>query len=163
MRNLPRTVRFGLIAVITTIAVLVIRALDSATPTPTPTTCQEITNPRNEKFVLEIGGPGNSKYVEFQTPHDANQRHFNDVLNAIETKKRGQYCIRFLGDGPNAQPEDPYNPHHTHATIKTDKVTISEVAKNGPVGESAANDPNVTYRVQSNNADDIQQILGTLK
>jgi hypothetical protein len=45
-----------------------------------------------------------------------------------------------------------------NVSLKTDKVTTSELAKNEPPG-----DPNITKRVQSNNIADIQEVLETLE
>ena len=73
----------------------------------------------------------------------------------------GQYHIRFLAK-EGATPIDPYHPGD-HASIKTDKVTMSELAKNASAGESAANDPNVTVRISSNDATDIKAVLDTFK
>ena len=47
--------------------------------------------------------------------------------------------------------------------IRTVKVTKSKAADNIAAAESAVNDPNITYRIQSPSSDDIIAVLGTLK
>ncbi len=47
--------------------------------------------------------------------------------------------------------------------IKTIKVTKSKAAENIAAGESIANDPNVSHRVQSPNPGDIVKVLNALK
>jgi len=48
-------------------------------------------------------------------------------------------------------------------SIKTDKVTTSEVAKNASAEDAVANDPNVTRFLSSDNKDDLITVLGTFK
>jgi hypothetical protein len=46
--------------------------------------------------------------------------------------------------------------------IRTVKVTKSKTAINAAAGESAANDPNVTWRIISNSLDDVNNVTNTL-
>ena len=107
-------------------------------------------------IVKEIGGPGSNNYAELKKT----QKQFNDALTTLE-KNGGQYCIRFLSSAPYARPEEPYKPHL--ASIKTDKATKSQAARTTATDASAANDPNAVYRITSNSATDIQNVLDTLK
>jgi len=103
-------------------------------------------------FVLNFGGPTKDDYVEVKS-----QSTFDDALNTLA---KDQYKIRFKDD--HGVVTDPYHPH-PHLSIKTDKVTTSEIAQSAPGGESAANDPHATYKVSSNSATDIQKVLDTFK
>ena len=108
------------------------------------------------KLLLEIGGPGPDDFVALKNP-DA--KDFNRALKNL----KGQYKIRFKPDQGHAK--DCYHPDDSlggHANIRTDKITTSEVAGRAQVQEPAANDPNVTYRVTSNDPADIMNILNTL-
>jgi hypothetical protein len=144
MKTLYGTVGFVVLAVIAIVAVLTIRVFAFATPRPALA---------DQKFTLKIG----------RTPDDyadvKSQADFDKALKALRDHG-GRDEINFQ---PNHGPViHHYHPHH-RAGIKTDKVTTSEAAKNAPAGESAANDPNVTYRVTANNPTDVQNVLDTLK
>jgi len=91
----------------------------------------------DKKFVLKIGRTAD-EYVEVM---DASKRAaFIKALRALAEK---QYEINF--------------------SIKTDKVTTSEVAKNAPAGDAAANDPHYTQRVTSDSPTDIEAVLDAFK
>jgi hypothetical protein len=139
MKTLSGTVRFALLAGIAIITVLAIRAFAVTTPTPCPAFGKK-------KFELKIGGPNKDDYVDVPS-----EDKFKNALKALGSS--AQYCIRFKDKDGNIT--DPYPP----VSIKTDKITTSAIAKKGPAGDSAANDPNVTYRVQSNDPADIKNIL----
>jgi hypothetical protein len=105
----------------------------------------------DKKFVLKFGGPTKEDYAEVKS-EDA----FKDALKALGSHG-GQYKIRFKHDDGTVT--EPY----PSLSIKTDKVTTSEIAKNAPAGEAAANDPHATYKVSSNSPTDIQKVLDTFK
>jgi hypothetical protein len=110
------------------------------------------------KFSKPIGGPGPDKYAELKKP----QKTFDDALIKLKHNE-GDYHIKFLCKA-GGKPEEPYDPHHHQVcSIKTDKVTTSEVAKNAPAGEAAADDPHAVYRVQSNSETDINDVLDAFK
>jgi hypothetical protein len=155
MKTLSRTGPFIVLPFIAIVATLAFRAFSAATPTPMPTCPPAFPYPM--KIVKEIGGPGPNNYAELKKT----QTDFDNALNTLE-KNGGQYCIRFLPSGPHPTPEEPYKPHHHLASIKTDKVTKSEVARTTATDASAANDPNAVYRITSNSATDIQNVLDTL-
>jgi hypothetical protein len=151
MKTLFRKFGFALLALIAIIVVLAIRGF--AQPTATPTPCPEV---QDMKLVLRIGGPGPDDFVALK---NADAKDFNKALNDL----RGQYKIRFKPNQGNAK--DCYHPgDHPGgpASIKTDKITTSEVARRAQGEEGAANDPYVTYRVTSNYTQDIINVLNTL-
>jgi hypothetical protein len=154
MKTLSKTGAFIVLAVIAIVATVAFRAFSAATPTTTPCS-PAFTHPK--KIVKEIGGPGPNNYAELKNPDGVN---LDNALNTLK-KNGGQYCIRFLSK-PSARPEEPYKPHHL-ASIKTDKVTKSEVANTTATDASAANDPNVVYRITSDYQKDIDGVTTTLK
>jgi hypothetical protein len=139
MKTLSRTLGFVALAVIAIVAVLTFRAF--AQPTPTATHA-------HKTFKLNFGGPGKDNYAEVD----------QEALDtALRTLGRDQYKIRFLAKVGDTPIED-YHPSG-QASIKTDKVTTSEVAKNAPAEESLAYDPKAVYHVQSNSTTDIKAVL----
>jgi hypothetical protein len=153
MKTLSGTFAFklGLLAVIAIVAVITFRAF--AQPSPTA-------NPAHKKFELKFGGPTKEEYVDVRQPD------FDKAVKALADPgpgHGGKFEIRYKGN--NGEVDDPYHPDHPHAQvrIKTDKITTSELAKNAPAEESSAYDPNAVFRVQSNNATDIKNVLDTFK
>jgi len=90
---------------------------------------------------------------------------FDKALCKLKKTNGGDHNITFLDDTPNATPIDNYTPPPTsgckesYASIKTDKVTKSELADSA----AAANDPNAVHYLYSNNAADIHDVLKTFK
>ena len=146
MKTVSGTFTAVVLAIVAIVAVLTFRAFATATPAQTSA---------HQKFTLKIGGPTKDDYVDLKS-----QDAFDTALKTLGDHG-GQYQIRFLAK-EGATPIDPYHPGD-HASIKTDKVTMSDLAKNAPAGESAANDPNVTVRISSNDATDIKAVLDTFK
>ena len=146
MKTVSGTFTAVVLAIVAIVAVLTFRAFATATPAQTSA---------HQKFTLKIGGPTQEDYVDLKS-----QDVFDTALKTLGDHG-GQYHIRFLAK-EGATPVDPYYPGG-HASIKTDKVTMSDLAKNAPAGESATNDPNVTVRVSANDATDIKNILDTFK
>jgi hypothetical protein len=153
MKTLSSTFAFRLILLtaVAIVATIAFRAFSAATPTPTPCPPAFTTA---KKIVKQLGGPGPNNYAQLKK----SQTDFDNALIALENKG-GQYCIRFLSGAASAKPEEAYNPHHHLASIKTDKVTKSEVAKTTATDASAANDPNAVYRVTSDYQADIDAVL----
>jgi hypothetical protein len=105
----------------------------------------------NAKFELKIGGPTKDEFVDLRKPDG--KRIFDDALRRLQP---AQYKIRFKhDDGPV---DEDYHPPR-QGSIKTDKIIASELAKNAPGEASAVNDPNITYRIQSNDPQDIKNVL----
>jgi len=103
------------------------------------------------KFFLNIGKDENT-FVEFNDNPKEGKDRFDAVLRRLPSE---QYSIRYK-EHDDSQVVDPYHP--PSISLKTDKVTTSELAKNEPIG-----DPNVTKKVQSNSIADIQEVLNSLK
>ena len=153
MKTLSGTFAFklALLAVIAIVAVLTFRAF--AQPSPTAIAA-------HKKFELNFGGPTRDEFVDVRQPD------FDRAVKALADPAPGhggKFEIRYKGN--NNAIDDPYDPGHPHAQlkIKTDKITTSELAKNAPAEESLANDPNAVFRVQSNSATDIKNVLDTFK
>jgi hypothetical protein len=105
----------------------------------------------DQTFFLEFGTE--NTYVDVDT------LKFNAALCALKPE---QYEVRFLATA-SSTPIPHYVPPCGTVSINTDKITTSEAAKNAPAGESAANDPNATYHVKSNNLADIKAVLAAFK
>ena len=103
------------------------------------------------KFFLNIGKDENT-FVEFKDNPKEGKDRFDAVLRRLPSE---QYSIRYK-EHDDSQVVDPYHP--PSISLKTDKVTTSELAKNEPIG-----DPNVTKVVQSNEVADIKDVLNALK
>jgi hypothetical protein len=150
MKTLYPTVRFALVAVIAIIAVLVIRAFASPMARPTSTPCPQI---HDMKFVLQIRGSGTDTFAQLKP---GQEHQFGIELGKLKTNG-GQYNIHYKSDGndlPCYQPGD-------EASIKTDKVIVSEAARNVRQGESG--DPNAMHRVASDIPTDIENVLKTFQ
>jgi hypothetical protein len=119
---------------------------------------QRLKSTSKPDFVLEIGDPNAKppKYVELKKGDDD-----SDFCAALTTlKQNGGDCkADFKG---SSAPSKHYDCTNVPLCLTTDKVTTSHLAKNAPVGKSAANDPNITYRVQGNSKD-IKAILETFR
>ena len=153
MKTLSGTFAFklALLAVIAIVAVLTFRAF--AQGTPTPASADE-----KFKFTLKIGKT-KTEYVDVKS-----KREFDEALCALKAHGGDIHDIGFKEHATaSPTPIGQYNPLCGTGSINTDKVTTSELAKNAPAGESAANDPNAVYRVQSNSATDIKAVLDTFK
>jgi hypothetical protein len=142
MKTLSGTFVFVVLAVIAIVAVFTFRVF--AQPQPV--------GPK--KFTLKIGRTA-TDYVDLTKP----QADFDKALCRLK-KNGGDHDITFL---PNAggTPIHPYVPS-CPLSIKTDKVTTSEIAKRGVAGESA-NDPNVVSHLSADSAEDIKSVLDTFQ
>jgi hypothetical protein len=153
MKTLSGTVGFVALAVIAIVAAYAFRTFATATPTPTPAA---------QKYLLEFGTkattPETTVYVDLTS-----QAAFDKALCTLKTNG-GLIDVGFRKDATaTPTPIGQYDPPCGTASINTDKITTSELAKNAPAGESAANDPNAVYRVRSNSATDIKAVLDTFK
>jgi hypothetical protein len=111
----------------------------------------------NKKLTLKFG-----KKVGAETEYvEVDKTAFDKALCALKASG-GQYEVEFLADA-KASPTPGYTPSCSPVSINTDKITTSELAKNAPAEESSAYDPNVTFRVSSNSATDIKNVLDTFK
>lgn len=147
MKTPSRTVIFTVLVLIAIVSVVVFQAC----ATQSGNTTQD---DKKFNFNLTIGKSAreSEEFVEFKDEKNAKPR-FDEALRNLH----GSYHIHYKKDDlPGTQVDNDYHP--PRVSLKTDKVTTSELAKNEPIG-----DPNVTRRVQSNNAADIQNVLSTLK
>jgi hypothetical protein len=123
--------------------------------------CSRQVGRANYQFTLKIHGPNNDKYLQLKIP----QTDFDTLLDKVkQNRKGGDYDIGFVcKDGENEA--HPYNPHdpHFHPVCRTDRVTKSDAADRSADGASAANDPNVTYHLSSNDPDDIKSVLAAFQ
>jgi hypothetical protein len=124
--------------------------------------------PKIASYSVEIGGKQKGlTYVEWK-----DEDQFKQALKQVRGHG-GEYCICVL-EKPRAKPY-LYNDSKCHkyykcpsenspsVNIGTVKVTKSKAADNIAAGESAVNDPNVTYRVQSAYPGDIKTVVDALK
>jgi disulfide oxidoreductase YuzD len=101
-------------------------------------------------------------YVEWK-----NQADFDKALKQVRDHN-GKYCLCVVMPGGTPHPYESNNDCSNYhcpppENIRTVKVTKSKAADNIAAGESAVNDPHVTYRVQSPIPGDIIKVLGTLE
>jgi hypothetical protein len=106
--------------------------------------------PTDKKVCVKFGKPGTGtaepEYVE------VDKDEFDKALCRLN---KDQYYVDFLPDA-KATPIPDYTP-------SCDKITTSAAARTEPAEESAAYDPNVVYRVYSNSAKDIKDVVKTFK
>ena len=100
------------------------------------------------EMTLKIGKDENT-FVEFIP---GGKEKFDAVLRRLSTN---QYHIRYLKKA-GAEVDPDYHP--PRISLKTDKVTTSELAKNEPIG-----DPSITYKIRTNKLQDVKDILDALK
>ena len=144
MKTLSRPFVFAVLAIIAIGAAVSFRAFAAGSQ-------KQTVGPK--KFNLKIGRTA-TEYVDVKSK-DA-------FVEALRHFGEDQYDINFL-DHPGA-PLEHYPPLPPAKTgIRTDKVTTSELAKNAPPEESAANDPNSTYHLSADSATDIKSVLDTFK
>ena len=73
-----------------------------------------------------------------------------------------QYKIHYRHED-NTSEDFPPPPHPLTGSIKTDKVTASELAKSAPTGKFTAIGSHVSYNITSDKPEDIRNVLATLK
>jgi len=152
MKPLSRTFAFILLAIVAIVAFM---------------SC--VTKFDNYTYQRVIGDPNHIPpiYWMFRKGHD-DDSNFRSALMAL--RQHGGACdpggITFLHSGPHHTPQ----PHHYQdicgrggtVNLKTDRVIKSKTANNTAVGQPAANDPNVTWRLLSNSLTDINKVVSTL-
>ena len=113
--------------------------------------------PNSALYSVEIGNKQRGQYVEWKNKGD-----FDNALDQVcWSRHHGQAWYEFYTDDNRTRPYKPCPP--PRGKIRTVKVTKSKAADNIAAGESAVNDPHVTYRVQSPIPGDIIKVLGTLE
>jgi hypothetical protein len=145
MKTLSGTFAFIVVAVIAILAVVSFRSFAAGSKTSAVGA---------HKFRLKIGKTL-TDYV------DVDAKALTDILNRPTPPfPQDGIDIDYLEkDGAEVKHWPPV----PHLSIKTDKVTTSEVAKNASKGEAVANDPNVTRFLSSDSATDIKAVLDTFK
>jgi hypothetical protein len=134
------------------LAIIAIVTLPSCSPKRVAKDCL----PDDRQFVLKFRGKTATEYA------DVTKTDFDQALRTLAAADhKGQYDIKFLPK-PGGTAIYPYHPP-TDLSIKTDKVTTSEVAQNAPPEGSAAYDPNAVYHVRSNIKEDVMNVLKTFK
>jgi hypothetical protein len=119
-----------------------------------------IQQPTGQLFEITIGDPNAKppKFVELKRGLD-DEPALRAALGRV--KAHGGLCqIEFLrhdGEDPDRHYCDPI-----HARLKTDRI-IKSAAVNAARDNSAANDPNVTYKIASSDPTDITGVLNLLK
>jgi hypothetical protein len=109
----------------------------------------------------------NGRYVEWTKEADLITAlkqvcaHHGEVCLCVVRKVGDQPSYRYKECAPPATPCPKYD--CPPANIRTVKVTKSKAAANTRAGESAANDPNITYRVTSPYSSDLTNVLAALK
>jgi hypothetical protein len=161
MKTIPSgTLRVGALVGVGLVTVIILRAL-AQSPADKPD--QDI-----DKIVLKIAKKGGDYYPLKDTSCDGENK-FIELLNGPAYDKG--YKMHFKHKDP-LQPEcdlpgdcAPCKKSASPAQlkIKTDKVTVSERAKEIETGEvTPVGDPNVTIRIVARNAEDINAVLAQL-
>ncbi len=164
MKTLSERFRFVVVGLI--VVVVVVSCCNLPFPLIKDTTsCFGLGNSSVELGRLKSNQPKTtySTYVEWK-----NQHGFDEALAQV-LHNGGKICIcvventgadphrhKFNNDCSNYDCPRPEE-------IRTIKVTKSKAAENIASGESIANDPNVSHRVQSPNPGDIVKVLDALK
>ena len=145
MKTPSRTFIYIALAVVAIVAVLSLRAFATAP--------HQQTDPL--KFFLKFSGPTNDEYLEVKQPD------FDNALYDLK-QKGGQYTVKYKANATSTPIEDYHAPHHS-ASIKTDRVITSDIAKTASADASVGNDPNAVYHLSSNDATDVQTVLKAFK
>jgi len=154
MKKLTRIFRFVILGVI--VIVVVASCCDLPFIPNIASYCVEIGHQQKRPMY----GP---TYVEWKS-----KDQFDKALAQVRDHY-GKICICVLMPGGTPYPHELNNDCTRHyncpvpGDIRTVKVTKSKAADNIAARESAANDPHVTYRVQSPYPGDIIAVSGALK
>ena len=149
MKTPSGTLIFIILAVIAIVSVVIFQGC----VTESGNTTQD---DKNFNFNLTIGKSAGEpeEFVEFKDEKNAKPR-FDEALRNLNL--HGSYHIHYKkNDLPGTVVDTDYHP--PRVSLKTDKVTTSELAKNEPPG-----DPNITQKVASNDPAEITKILDTLQ
>jgi hypothetical protein len=144
MKTVSGTVKLVILVAIAALTVLTFRAFAQRTLPPEP-------SKEKATFVLYIKNPTAVK----------NEQKFKDVLKNLKTQLYEIHMVHSQGQGP---PEDIPSPTpFAKLDIKTDKVTVSETAKNEAGKEYTLIQVHVTQRVASMSTSDILSVLNELQ
>ena len=117
--------------------------------------------PTSQLLDIKIGDPDAKppKYVELKKGLDG-ESALRVALARI--KAHGGICQIWFCRHDGQDPDRNYC-ENIPVRLKTDRIIKSAGANNAAVDSSAANDPNVTYRIASSNPSDITGVLDLLK
>jgi hypothetical protein len=104
-----------------------------------------------DKRITAKIGKDDTDFVPIKPEH---QNAFDDALKAI-LNSHGFVDIHYKSS--DQAPVDPHYHPSSKVSLKTDKVTTSEIAQNEPLG-----DPHVTQKVASNDPAQIAKVLDQL-
>jgi hypothetical protein len=112
------------------------------------------------KFNLQFHGTSQSEaYLLVNKPAFDEALCNLDKQDPNTRKKKGFYKVEFKPTATASATPD-YKPEcATVGSIRTEKVTRSEIAGNASADASAANDPNATQRVRAANLQDLKSVL----
>jgi hypothetical protein len=139
MKTLSRGIKFVILPIIALAAILTFRAFGQG-PSAQPPPYTE------RKLVLTFA----------KETGVTNETAFK---NALKVLGQDQYRIKYKHHD-NTTEEFPPPPT---ASIKTDKVTASQLAKSAQAGELTPIGSNVTIKVTSNNSSDLTKVLQSLE
>jgi hypothetical protein len=160
MKALSGKISFVACVIGMTVLIFILRAF-AQTPTPSPGTAE---CPTKWAFCVTINGKIAGEFLHLTKP----KGDFDKALCNLKPPN-GDHDLTFLPDAPHATPIPHYKPTcpsptpPSHGSIKTDKVTKSELADSAAAGASAANDPNTVQHLYSNDAALIEAVLDTFK
>ena len=110
--------------------------------------------PTDKKFTLKIGKT-DTDWVDVKNK--------GEFIEALRRFGEDNIEIKFMDRDGGPVEDWPPLPRSANTSIKTDKVTTSEVAQNAPAEESSAYDPNAVHRVYSNSTEDLKNVLDKFK
>ncbi len=108
----------------------------------------------------ETTPPGAKRQFGLEIKEPVHLRHPVAFIKALRTLSKSAFWeFRIVHD--NGKSEDFHSA--SRLRIKTDKVTMSEIAKKASAGELTAIGSNLTQRIYSQNIEDIQIVLDQLE
>jgi hypothetical protein len=156
MKTLSRTFRFIVLGVIVTVVVV------SCCNFPFPSVLDTTSYAYLELGHESRGIAQTRTYVEWK-----NKDEFDTAMDQVRGHN-GKYCLCVLMPGGTPYPYPSNNDCSRYncpspKNVRTVRVTKSKAADHIAAGESAVNDPHVTYRIQSPYPGDIIKVLNTLQ
>ena len=150
MKTQSGPIKLAILAAVALVAVFTLRAFAQSASKPPPS---------QEKFVLTINDPHPLK-----DSSKAGEKRFKDLLNNGKYAKEKGNTVHMKHTDANEPEEDLPTGSATSSKleIQTDKVIVSETAKNIEAGELTLIQPHVTIQVASKSPADIKAVLDLL-
>jgi hypothetical protein len=144
-------IKFAILAAVAVVAAFTLRGFAQSAPNKPP--------PSQEKFVLTINTPHPLK-----DGSKDGEKAFKYLLNNGKYPKAKGNQVHMKHADANEPDEDLPNGAGASSKleIQTDKVTVSEIAKNIEAGELTLIQPHVTIQVASKSPADIKAVLDLL-